>query len=164
MTVGMKLSPVIRTGGHFDVEPSDGRSFDPEHCIDRATDGFRRGRAVTGGCHVSSPACHLARKMRTRFTECRSPRARRNSGNGGSGLGTVSLSQVVTAQSSPEQRPNVSPIATVKQNSSFGSRLLHMEKAAEHFETWSEKRSPGQIAAMREFMNQMRKPFWSAGE
>jgi hypothetical protein len=34
--------------------------------------------------------------------------------------------------------------------------LAHMEKAAQRYETWSEKRSPGHIAAMREFMKQMR--------
>ena len=34
--------------------------------------------------------------------------------------------------------------------------LIHMENAAKRFETWSEERSPGQIAAMREFMGQMR--------
>jgi hypothetical protein len=31
-----------------------------------------------------------------------------------------------------------------------------MEKAAKAFEAWSKKRSPGQIATMREFMSQMR--------
>lgn len=34
--------------------------------------------------------------------------------------------------------------------------LAHMEKAANRFESWSEKRAPGQIAAMRQFMQQMR--------
>ena len=34
--------------------------------------------------------------------------------------------------------------------------LAHMEKAAQRYETWAEKRSPGHIAAMREFMKQMR--------
>lgn len=34
--------------------------------------------------------------------------------------------------------------------------LAHMEKAAERFEQWSETRSPGQIAAMRKYMEQMR--------
>jgi len=34
--------------------------------------------------------------------------------------------------------------------------LAHMEKAATRFESWSEKRAPGQIAAMRQFMQQMR--------
>jgi hypothetical protein len=34
--------------------------------------------------------------------------------------------------------------------------LAHMEKAAQRYETWVEKRSPGHIAAMREFMKQMR--------
>jgi len=34
--------------------------------------------------------------------------------------------------------------------------LSHLEKAAQRFEAWSEKRSPGQIATMRGFMKQMR--------
>jgi hypothetical protein len=34
--------------------------------------------------------------------------------------------------------------------------LGHLEKAANRFETWIEGRSPGQIAAMREFTKQMR--------
>ena len=32
----------------------------------------------------------------------------------------------------------------------------HLEKAAQRYETWIESRSPGHIAAMREFMKQMR--------
>jgi hypothetical protein len=31
-----------------------------------------------------------------------------------------------------------------------------MEKAAKRYEEWTESRSPGQIAAMRKFMEQMR--------
>ena len=38
-------------------------------------------------------------------------------------------------------------------NSQF---LAHVEKAANRYETWIEARSPGHIAAMREFMKQMR--------
>jgi len=34
--------------------------------------------------------------------------------------------------------------------------FAHLEKAVKRFETWSEERSPGHIAAMREFMKQMR--------
>ena len=34
--------------------------------------------------------------------------------------------------------------------------LAHMEKAAKRYEAWSETHSPGHIAAMREFMKQMR--------
>ncbi|MGH9608166.1 MAG: DUF4760 domain-containing protein [Bryobacteraceae bacterium] len=34
--------------------------------------------------------------------------------------------------------------------------LAHLEKAANRFEAWTEARSPGQIAAMRDFMKQMR--------
>ena len=32
--------------------------------------------------------------------------------------------------------------------------LEHLEKAAQRYETWQERRSPGHIAAMREFMKQ----------
>ena len=38
-------------------------------------------------------------------------------------------------------------------NKSF---LAYLEKAANRYETWIEKRSPGHIAAMREFTKQMR--------
>lgn len=34
--------------------------------------------------------------------------------------------------------------------------LANLEKAAKRYETWIEARSPGHIAAMREFMKQMR--------
>ncbi len=34
--------------------------------------------------------------------------------------------------------------------------LAHLEKAAQRYETWVESRSPGHIAAMRQFMKQMR--------
>ena len=34
--------------------------------------------------------------------------------------------------------------------------LVNLEKAAQRFETWTEKRSPGHIAKMHEFMKQMR--------
>lgn len=34
--------------------------------------------------------------------------------------------------------------------------LANLEKAARRFETWSEQRSPGHIAAIREFLNQQR--------
>src|SRR5438874_2022636 len=34
--------------------------------------------------------------------------------------------------------------------------LANLEQAAQRFEVWSEKRSPGNIAKMREFMKQMR--------
>jgi len=36
--------------------------------------------------------------------------------------------------------------------------LANIEKAAERYETWIEKRSPGHLAAMREFMKQMQPP------
>ena len=34
--------------------------------------------------------------------------------------------------------------------------LAHLEKASKRFEEWTETRSPGQIAAMRKFMEQMK--------
>lgn len=34
--------------------------------------------------------------------------------------------------------------------------LAHLEKAAKRFEAWSEKQSPGHVAAMRQFMQQAR--------
>jgi len=34
--------------------------------------------------------------------------------------------------------------------------LAHLEKAAQRYEAWIESRSPGHIAAMRQFMTQMR--------
>src|SRR6185437_1775354 len=34
--------------------------------------------------------------------------------------------------------------------------LAHLEKAAKRYETWIEQRSPGNLAAMRQFMEQMR--------
>jgi hypothetical protein len=37
--------------------------------------------------------------------------------------------------------------------------LAHMEKAAQRFEAWMESRSPGNIAAMRQYMKQMRGQF-----
>jgi hypothetical protein len=34
--------------------------------------------------------------------------------------------------------------------------LTHLEKAAQRYEAWSERRSPGHIAAMRQFIQQLR--------
>src|SRR6478672_9551337 len=36
--------------------------------------------------------------------------------------------------------------------------LGNLEKAAQHYESWMERRAPGHIAAMRQFMQQMQKP------
>jgi hypothetical protein len=40
----------------------------------------------------------------------------------------------------------------------FGSKqaLAHLEQAAKRYEAWSERRNPGHIATMRQFMQQMR--------
>ena len=42
--------------------------------------------------------------------------------------------------------------------------LANLEKAAQRFESWSESRNPGQIAAMRQFSQQMRSQFASAAK
>jgi hypothetical protein len=42
--------------------------------------------------------------------------------------------------------------------------LAHVEKAAQRYETWIEKRSPGHLAAMRQMMKQMRAQAASAGK
>jgi hypothetical protein len=42
--------------------------------------------------------------------------------------------------------------------------LAHLEKAAQRYEAWIETRSPGHIAGMRQFMNQMRTQFASAAK
>jgi hypothetical protein len=46
-------------------------------------------------------------------------------------------------------------------NSEF---LKHMETAANRYETWIESRSPGTLAAMRQFTQQMRNQFASAAK
>ena len=42
--------------------------------------------------------------------------------------------------------------------------LAHVEKAAQRYETWIEKRSPGHLAAMRQMMKQMRAQAESAAK
>jgi hypothetical protein len=42
--------------------------------------------------------------------------------------------------------------------------LENLEKAAQRFEAWSENRNPGQVAAMRQFGQQMRTQFTSAAK
>jgi len=42
--------------------------------------------------------------------------------------------------------------------------LAHLEKAAQRYETWSERRTPGHVAAMRQFMQQMRAQFAEAAK
>jgi hypothetical protein len=34
--------------------------------------------------------------------------------------------------------------------------LAHLEKVAQRYESWSERRTPGHVAAMRQFMQEMR--------
>ena len=50
-------------------------------------------------------------------------------------------------------RPAIQEGRTMFSNPGF---LAHLEKAAGRFEEWSESRSPGQIATMRKYMEQMR--------
>jgi hypothetical protein len=42
--------------------------------------------------------------------------------------------------------------------------LGHLEKAVQRYEAWSEKRNPGNIAGMRQFMKQMRDQMASAAK
>jgi hypothetical protein len=42
--------------------------------------------------------------------------------------------------------------------------LGHLEKAAQRYEAWSEKRNPGNIAHMRQFMKQMREQMTAAAK
>lgn len=47
-------------------------------------------------------------------------------------------------------------VAQTRENWKNPHYLAHLERAAERFETWSERRAPGHLAAMREFMKEMR--------
>jgi len=49
-----------------------------------------------------------------------------------------------------------SHVAQGRERFSNKNFLAHLEKAAQRYETWIESRSPGQIAAMRKMMNEMR--------
>src|SRR5262245_37140033 len=40
--------------------------------------------------------------------------------------------------------------------------LVNLEKAAQRYEAWSERRTPGHVAAMRQFMQQLRRQSASA--
>ena len=42
--------------------------------------------------------------------------------------------------------------------------LAHLEQAAKRYEVWSERRNPGHIATMRQFMQQMRAQAASAAK
>jgi hypothetical protein len=50
-------------------------------------------------------------------------------------------------------KPTIQQIRDLFVNQQF---LANLEKAAKRYEAWSETRSPGHIAAMREFMKRMR--------
>ena len=47
-------------------------------------------------------------------------------------------------------------VAEGREKFKYNGFAAHLEKAAQRYETWVESRSPGHIAAMREFMKQMR--------
>jgi hypothetical protein len=47
-------------------------------------------------------------------------------------------------------------VPEVRERFKYKLYLVEMEKAAKRYESWNEKNSPGHIAAMREFMQQMR--------
>ena len=47
-------------------------------------------------------------------------------------------------------------VPQARERFAYKGYAAHLEKAAQRYETWIEKRSPGHIAAMREFMKQMR--------
>jgi hypothetical protein len=49
-----------------------------------------------------------------------------------------------------------STVPQARERFAYKDHLAHMEKAAQRYEAWIESRSPGHIAAMREFMKQMR--------
>lgn len=46
-------------------------------------------------------------------------------------------------------------VPQARERFAYKGYLAHMERAAQRYETWIEGRSPGHIAAMREFMKQM---------
>ena len=46
-------------------------------------------------------------------------------------------------------------VPQARQKFVYSGYLAHMEKAAQRYEKWIEGRSPGHIAAMRDFMKQM---------
>ena len=47
-------------------------------------------------------------------------------------------------------------VAEARERFAYKQFLAHLEKAAKRYEAWVEKRSPGHIAAMRQFMKQSR--------
>ena len=47
-------------------------------------------------------------------------------------------------------------VPQARERFAYKGYAAHLEKAAQRYETWIEKRSPGHIATMREFMKQMR--------
>jgi hypothetical protein len=58
-------------------------------------------------------------------------------------------------------KPIIPQVRQMFQNKDF---LGNLEKATQRFEAWSEKRNPGGIAHMRQFMKQMREQMASAAK
>jgi hypothetical protein len=58
-------------------------------------------------------------------------------------------------------KPIIPQVRQMFQNKDF---LGHLEKATQRYEAWSEKRNPGGIAHMRQFMKQMREQMTAAAK
>ena len=55
-------------------------------------------------------------------------------------------------------------VPQARQRFAMKQHLANLEKAAQRYEAWSERRSPGHVAAMRQFMQQMRPQLATAGK
>lgn len=55
-------------------------------------------------------------------------------------------------------------VPTFRENFKSKHMLAHLEQAAKRYEVWQEKRNPGHVAAMRQFMQQMRSQMASAAK
>lgn len=49
-----------------------------------------------------------------------------------------------------------SMVPEARERFAYKQYLAHMERAAQRYEAWTERRTPGHVAAMRQFMQQMR--------
>jgi len=74
------------------------------------------------------------------------------------GAVVVTVMIAATAIAQPVPAPSqVKPIVPQAREKFVNKQFLaHLEKAAQRYEAWVESRNPGSIAAMREFMRQMR--------
>ena len=55
-------------------------------------------------------------------------------------------------------------VPTFRENFKNKNILSHLEQAAKRYEAWSDQRNPGHVAAMRQFMQQMRSQAASAAK